>query len=261
MKQKDTNDIIKPHDPLLTISDLSVGYTKTIVAEKISLSVTRGAILVLIGPNGAGKSTVLKTIAGLLDPVSGEIIFDGKKLSAYAGTERARKLAALFPDGARAPHMTCYELVAAGRHPFTGQFNRLTEADERIIEEAFLFVGAETLGARMFDELSDGQKQRVRIARTIAQSPELVILDEPTAFLDIRYKLEILSVLKRLSQERRTTILMSLHDVDLTKRIADQVLTISADHVWECGAAEAVLTEQKMRRLFGMSDEIPSLTV
>ena len=240
---------------ILGLSHLTVGYRGVPLVSDMNVAVKKGSVLALIGPNGAGKSTVLKTIAGQLPPVGGEVVFDGKPLASYGGAGLAKRMAALFSQRRAAADMTVFEVVAAGRYPYTGYFDRLKKEDVRVVEEALAFVGMSEYTHRKFAELSDGQRQRVWIARSIAQQPALVVMDEPTAFLDVRYKIEILTVLRRLADERGVTVVMSLHDVDLARRTADHVLAIAAAHTWEFGEADSIITEEKMRKLFGVADD------
>ncbi len=241
-------------EPLLELCGVTVGYRKKALISDISFTVKKGRMLALVGPNGAGKSTVLKTIAHQLVPVSGDILLGGKPLGEYDGASLAKRMAVLFPERRLPVDMTCYEMAAAGRYPYTGSFGRLSSEDERVVEEALCFVGASAYGDRRLGEISDGQRQRVRIARVIAQQPELIVMDEPTAFLDIRYKLEILTVLRRIADERGVSVVLSLHDADLAGRAADDVLLLYTDHSWRWGEADGLMTEEKMRRLYDMTE-------
>ncbi len=237
---------------VLLLEALTAGYRGIPVVSNLDLVLERGRLLVLVGPNGAGKSTVIKTLARQLPAISGNVLFLGRPLESYAGAALARKMAVLFPEDRRPSEMTCFEMAAAGRYPYTGRFGRLTDEDEAVVEEALRYVGAWEYADGRVGELSDGQRQRVRIARVIAQQPELIVLDEPTAFLDIRYKLEILTVLRRLADERKTTIVMALHDTDLAARVADDALLVYADHLWRWGRVEEMMTEGNLRELYGM---------
>ena len=165
--------------------DLAIGYGKTPLMEHIGLGVGKGTILTLIGPNGAGKSTLLKTLAAQLAPQGGAVLLDGKNLADYSGPERARKMALMVPHTRRTELITCFEMASAGRYPYTGRLGVLSAEDKRQVHAALALVGAEALAGRDFNRISDGQRQRVLLARAICQQPELILLDEPTSFLDI----------------------------------------------------------------------------
>ncbi|MFR5373831.1 MAG: ABC transporter ATP-binding protein [Faecalibacterium prausnitzii] len=180
--------------------DLAIGYGKTPLMEHIGLGVGKGTILTLIGPNGAGKSTLLKTLAAAAGPQGGAVLLDGKNLADYSGPERARKMALMVPHTRRTELTTCFEMASAGRYPYTGRLGVLSAEDKRQVHAALALVGAEALAGRDFNRISDGQRQRVLLARAICQQPELILLDEPTSFLDIKGKAELLAILKSLAR-------------------------------------------------------------
>ena len=168
---------------------LAIGYGAPLLRD-ISLQAECGRILAFIGPNGAGKSTLLKTLAGQLATQSGAVLLDGKTLTTYTPNARARKLALMLPHMARTELTTCFDVAAAGRYPYTGRLGILSDEDKQQVRDALHLVQADELAARDFTKISDGQRQRVLLARAVCQQPEILLLDEPTSFLDVKGKAE-----------------------------------------------------------------------
>ena len=233
---------------------LKAGYGKRPVAEGLSFHAGRGEIVTIIGPNGAGKSTVLKTIAGSLPALGGELVLDGVPMERIPGRERAKKLAVVFTEKLQGELMTCRDVAAAGRYPYTGRLGLLSEKDQGAVDQALELVHGTELGDRPFDRISDGQRQRILLARAICQEPEMILLDEPTSHLDVRYKLEFLSLLRKMTRERKLSVLMSLHELDLAERISDRVVCIRDGHMDRCGTPEQVFTPGYVEELFGMTE-------
>ena len=186
--------------------------------DNITLQLRRGEIHALLGENGAGKSTILKSITRQLERISGGVILDGTDIQAMSYKALASRMAVVLTDRIKAELMTCHDIVASGRYPYTGKLGILTSDDEQKVEEALAMVHAGELGMRDFANISDGQRQRVLLARAICQEPDVMILDEPTSFLDVKYKLELLSILRRMAKEKNITVIMSLHEIDLADR-------------------------------------------
>ena len=182
---------------------LDSGYGRRVVVADAEIAVKRGEILVLIGPNGAGKSTVLRTIAGQLEAIGGTVYIDGSERSSLQASEIAKKQAVMLTDRKPAERMTCEEVVSLGRYPYTGRLGILSEKDKRIVRDTMELVRVSGFADREYDAISDGQRQRVLLARAICQEPEIMILDEPTSYLDIRHKLEFIDILKSLVRERK----------------------------------------------------------
>lgn len=239
---------------MLTMQDLSVGYRGQPLLKELALSIGSGEIFVLLGPNGSGKSTLLKAIVRELTPLAGTIFLEEKDLKGYEEAALAKELSVVLTERVKGELLTGYDLVAAGRYPYTGRLGALRKADEEKIQEALALVHAGELGPRLFSKLSDGQKQRLLLARAIAQDPKVLVLDEPTAYLDLRYQLEILTVLKRLAKERSVTIVLSLHEVELARRIADRLLLLFADHTTRLLSPQE-LTEEAVRELFEIQED------
>ncbi len=231
---------------------LSVGYDGVPVVRDISLDIEKGEIVTLIGPNGAGKSTLLKGIARQLSPLAGTVEIDGSDLSALSARQIARRMAVVLTDRARPELLTCRDVVAMGRYPYTGRFGLLSDEDERQVDAAMAAVRALDLSRRDFNAISDGQRQRVLLARALCQQPEIILLDEPTSYLDIRHKLELLAILRRMTREAGITVIMSLHEIDLAQKVSDKVICMHGETVARYGAPEAVFTEDGVRTLYDM---------
>lgn len=178
--------------PLFRISDLSAGYDKKVVVEGVDLEVRAGDVVALIGPNGSGKSTILKTITRHLAPLAGAVELDGREISRWKTAEFARNLAVMLTDRPRTELLTCRDIVEAGRHPYTGRMGTLSPDDHSRVDEAMKTAHVEEFAERDFMQISDGQRQRVMLARAIAQDPRVLVLDEPTSYLDIRYQIDLL---------------------------------------------------------------------
>lgn len=235
---------------LLETCDLSVGYEGRAVLEQLSVQVRRGELLTLIGPNGGGKSTLLKTLAGQLPPLGGHVLLEGENLSGIPPQTLARRLAVLLTDRISPERLNCSEVVSAGRYPYTGRLGILSREDWRKVEEAMELMNIASLACRPFAWLSDGQRQRVMIARALCQEPELLLLDEPTSYLDVRHKLELLDLLRRLARERNLAVVLSLHELDLAQRASDRVLCLRDGKALAWGTPEEVFTRRGISALY-----------
>ena len=235
--------------------DLAIGYGKTPLMEHIGLGVGKGTILTLIGPNGAGKSTLLKTLAAQLAPQGGAVLLDGKDLADCSGPERARKMALMVPHTRRTELTTCFEMASAGRYPYTGRLGVLSAEDKRQVHAALALVGAEALAGRDFNRISDGQRQRVLLARAICQQPELILLDEPTSFLDIKGKAELLAILKSLARDKKMAVILSLHELELAQKVSDKVVCISAAGVSDVMTPEKAFARENICKIYALTDE------
>ena len=234
------------------LRDLSVGYGGRPILSHISLHIRRGEITTLVGPNGSGKSTVLKTVTRRLPALAGQIFLNGDELGSIEAKRLASKMAVVLTDRVRPELMTCFEVVAAGRYPYTGSFGLLTKHDREIVDAALAQVNAADIARRDFTSVSDGQQQRILLARAIAQEPEMIVLDEPTSFLDIRHKIELLEILRAMSKSDGVTILMSLHEIDLASKVSDQIVCVSHGGVSAGGRPEDVFSDESVRRLYGL---------
>ena len=222
------------------LSNLSVGYNKKTLIHDICLDIKKGEIVTLIGPNGAGKSTILKSITRQLEIIGGKVLFDSKEIRSISYKDLSTRMAVVLTERLKTELLTCHDIVATGRYPYTGRLGILSHEDEEKVDNALRAVNALDLGNRDFNAISDGQKQRVLLARAICQEPEIIILDEPTSFLDIRYKLELLSILGRMAKQNGITIIMTLHEIDLAQKISDKIVCVSGDHVTRYGSPQEV---------------------
>lgn len=232
---------------------LAVGYNGKPLIREIELRVRRGEIVTLIGPNGGGKSTILKSITRQLKTLGGTVYLDRENLLQISGKELSQKMAVVLTERMQSELMTCGDIVATGRYPYTGALGILTEEDRRIVREAMELVHAEELSDRDFRAVSDGQRQRILLARAICQEPELIVLDEPTSYLDIRHKLELLTILKQLVVQKQVAVIMSLHELDLAQKVSDYVLCVHGAYIDRAGTPEQVFTSDYICRLYGIT--------
>lgn len=232
---------------------MSVGYNGRPLIREIEMRVGRGEILTLIGPNGGGKSTILKSITRQLSLIGGTVCLDNRDLQTFTGKELAQKLAVMLTERVRTELMTCEDVVSTGRYPYTGRLGILSEEDHKKVDEAMALVHALELRRRDFHSISDGQRQRILLARAICQEPEMIVLDEPTSFLDIRHKLELLSILKKLVKERGVSVVMSLHELDLAQKISDFVICVKGDTIDKAGTPEEVFISPYITELYGIT--------
>ncbi len=236
---------------MLTTEDLVIGYHKTPLIRQIELVLKEGQILALIGPNGSGKSTLLKTLSGLLKPVGGTVCLDGEELNRIPGKQLAQKMSVMVTERRDTGYATCYEVVSVGRFPYTNGMGLLTKEDREQIEKAMELTRSLSLRDRLFSQISDGQKQRVLLARALVQQPKILILDEPTSYLDIGYKIEFINMLRTLSRENHIGILLSMHELELVKCLAHQVLCVTAEgQLGRMGSVTEVLTDSYIEELF-----------
>ena len=232
---------------------LTVGYDGKPLIKEINIQLNKGEILTLIGPNGAGKSTILKSITRQLSLISGTVYLEQEQMSRMTNREVSKKLAVVLTERMRPELMTCEDVVSTGRYPYTGTLGILSAEDKEKVKSAMEMVHAWDLKDRDFTAISDGQRQRILLARAICQEPEIIILDEPTSFLDIRHKLELLAILKKMVLEKQMTVIMSLHELDLAQKISDQVICVHGDHIEKYGAPEEIFTSDYIRKLYGIT--------
>ncbi len=240
-------------DTGLCTSDLTVGYDSDIVKD-IALEVRPGKIVTLIGPNGSGKSTILRTVTGLLDARAGVIMLDGCDKSGIPVKKSARRISTLMTGRAEAELMTCREVIESGRYPYTGLFGRMSEEDRKKVEEAVEATDTADIADRLFTNISDGQRQRVLLARAIAQDPGILVLDEPTSYLDIRYKTDILTRIRKLAKEDNIAVLLSLHEPEIAMKLSDTVAAVGDGKILRIGTPREVFTESFIRSLYKLGD-------
>ena len=242
------------NDTIIRTEALSVGYDKTVIVDGIEFAVRAGQILTLVGPNGSGKSTLLKTLTKQLSILSGTVYLGEESMGKMKESEIAKKVSILMTERVRPELMTCMDIVSTGRYPYTGRLGILAENDWKAVEEAMKLVQVWDLKDRPFANISDGQSQRIMLARAICQEPEILIMDEPTSFLDISHKLELLAILKDLVQEKKLAVVLSLHELDLAQKISDTVLCINHGVVERAGPPEEVFTSEYIKELYGIEN-------
>ena len=217
----------------ISLTGLSIGYHikggNKIVADGIDVSLRGGELTCLIGSNGAGKSTLLKTLAGFLPKLAGNIFINGKEISAYTQKEMSRLVSVVLTSRPDGMNMTVEEVVALGRTPYTGFWGTLSDEDKRIVNESMNRVGISSLAKRTASTLSDGERQKMMIAKALAQQTQVIFLDEPTAFLDYPSKVDTMLLLSRLSHDMGKTIFMSTHDLELALQTADTLWLMAGD--------------------------------
>ncbi|MFJ4827025.1 ABC transporter ATP-binding protein [Streptomyces bacillaris] len=243
-------------DHQLTAEHLTLGYGDRTVVSSLDLVVPPGAVTVIVGANACGKSTLLRSMSRLLAPREGRVVLDGKEVHRLPAKELARTLG-LLPQSPVAPEgITVSDLVGRGRHPHQSMFSRWNEKDDAAVASALEATATEPLADRAVDELSGGQRQRVWIAMALAQQTDLLLLDEPTTFLDASHQIEVLDLLTDLNRSRGTTIVMVLHDLNLAARYADHLIALADGRLHSFGTPAEVLTEETVRAVFGLESRV-----
>lgn len=245
---------MKQRLPAITLRDVTTGYSakghQTVITKGINAELYPSELTCLLGPNGAGKSTLLKTLSAFLPPISGDIIIDGRRLDNYNESRLARTISVVLTERISLNNMSVYELVGMGRSPYTGFWGRISQTDRRIVETAIDMVGIGGLRHRQMQTLSDGERQKVMIAKSLAQETPIVFLDEPTAFLDYPSKVEIMQLLLRLAREKNKTVFLSTHDLELALQIADKIWLVDKEHGLRIGTPEDLSLDGEMGRFF-----------
>lgn len=232
--------------PILVGTGLTIGYQArrqptNIVAEGLELHLYAGQLVCLLGPNGAGKSTLMRTLAGMQTPLAGHIWLDEQDVAQLPPAELAQKLSVVLTERVDVGLLSAYDLVALGRYPYTNWRGQLTAVDHAIIQRAISDVGAKPLASRPVSQLSDGERQKIMIARALAQEPRLMMLDEPTAFLDLPRRVEVMHILRKLAHERNRAVLLSTHDLDLALRSADMIWLMANGRLHQGAPEDLVL--------------------
>ncbi len=240
----------------LAASGLSLGYAERPVVHDLDLLIPDGRVTVIVGANACGKSTLLRGLARLLRPQSGAVLLDGEAIHRQPTRQVARVLGLLPQDPVAPEGVTVVDLVGRGRHPHHGAFRRWTGADEEAVAEALTLTDTLGLADRVVDELSGGQRQRVWIAMALAQGTDLLLLDEPTTYLDVAHQVEMLDLLAELNARRGTTIVMVLHDLNLAARYADHLVALRRGRVVAEGTPGEVVTEDVVREVFGLDNRV-----
>lgn len=240
----------------LSGTNLVLTYDDVVVATDLSIEVPTGEISVLIGPNGSGKSTLLRALARLLKPKGGEVVLDGKSIASYSTKEVARRLAILPQVLVTPESITVEELVAYGRFPQRRTIAGLRDEDRAAIDWALVVTGMTALRHRPVDQLSGGQRQRAWIALVLAQGTDLILLDEPTTFLDVAYQLEVLELLRHLNETEDKTIVMVLHDINMAAEYAHRLFALREGAIVAQGVPREIVTPGLIRHVFGIDSHI-----
>lgn len=245
------------HKPAqLTAKDISLGYGERDIITGLSVDIAPGKVTSIVGPNGCGKSTLLRSLSRLLRPTGGEIFLDGKAISEIPTKQLAASLS-LLPQSPIAPDgIVVADLVGRGRTPHQGLLGRWSQEDYDIVQESMEMTGVAELAERSIDELSGGQRQRVWIAMALAQRTDILLLDEPTTYLDIKHQLEVLDLLVELNETHGTTIAMVIHDLNLAARYSDELIAVSNGNVYAQGSPQDVMTQQTVKDVFGVDSVI-----
>lgn len=242
--------------PSLIVRELAAGYGESEILRSVDLTIPAGKITVIVGANASGKSTLLRTMSRLLKPSRGEVTLGGRSVHAIPTRELARQIG-LLPQSPIAPEgILVDDLVRRGRHPHRGLFSRWSARDEQAVEHALAATRTTDLAERAIDELSGGQRQRVWIAMALAQETNILLLDEPTTFLDINHQVEILDLLVDLNRTRGTTVVMVLHDLNLGARYADYLVALADGRVHVAGPPHEVLSAETVSSVFGLRSRI-----
>jgi iron complex transport system ATP-binding protein len=255
---------------MLTATDISFSYGRRAkrgpehgpaeaghyVLNNVSLSAERGSIVGLLGPNGSGKTTLLRIVAGILPPLSGRVLIGGQPIEQLTRREMARRVAVVPQDTHSTFDFSVMDMVLMGRYPHLGPFELEGAADQDIAREALMATGTAALEARAFATLSGGEKQRVIIASALAQASEMLLLDEPTASLDLGYQFEIAALLRRLNTERRTTMIVSTHDLNLAAALCEHIVLLKGGCVLANGPTRDTLTADNIRRLYDVDADV-----
>lgn len=206
---------------MIELQHLTVGYGEKTVLSDISQTLKAGQMVCLLGANGVGKSTILRTLAGFLPPLSGNVLINGRNLPSLTPSERSKAVSVVLTERVEVPYMKVVDLVGMGRSPYTGFFGKLTKEDKAIVSEAIEMVGISNLAERTIDTLSDGERQKALLAKALAQQTPIILLDEPTAFLDFHAKVSTLRLMLKLAHETNKTIFLSTHDVEMAIQLSD----------------------------------------
>lgn len=241
---------------VLKTKDLHIGYKDKAILPPINVSLEEGSLIALIGPNGAGKSTLFKTLTAHIKAIGGSVELMGKELSEYSAKEKAMLIGLVLTERPDDMFLKVYDVVASGRCPYTNFFGKIEKEDENIIQESLDIVGINQLKNRYFNTLSDGEKQKVMIAKTLAQNTPIIFMDEPTAFIDYPSKIELFSLMKMLSKERNKTIIFSSHDLELLLRYTDDLWLISKGKELISAKKEELLGNSILKEYFNLKEDI-----
>ena len=247
-------------DIMIQARNLTIGYRQGRKVKKVhtglSFALRQGELTCLLGPNGAGKSTLLRTLGGTQAPLTGDIFLEGRSFTTYTEKEISRKIGLVLTDRTMAGGLTVFDLVSLGRHPHTGFFGRLQKRDEEIVYQSLDAVGVAFKAGSYVAELSDGERQKVMIAKALAQECPLLLLDEPTAFLDVVSRIEMMDLLHELAEKKGKTVLLSTHDLEQALLLGDRLWLLSRDKGLVCGATEDLVFSGEINQFFARNEII-----
>lgn len=235
---------------VIQTGELAVGYGSRTVVDGINLEVLKGQFICLLGPNGSGKSTILRCLSGLLAPLRGSVYLKGHFMYHLKPKDLAQTLAVVLTERLSPGLVTVFDLAAMGRYPYTNFFGHFSGEDRRKTWEALRLVNAHDLAERYFNELRDGEKQKVLLARALVQEPEVIVLDEPTTHLDVKHRLEVMAILRQLTKEKGITVVLSLHEIDLALKSCETAILVKDGKILACGPPEEVLSEEIVAQLY-----------
>ncbi len=235
---------------IIEVENLSFGYTQTKILKDLSFEVTPGTFIGIAGPNGAGKTTLLNLLCGLVNPETGSIQVDGADIESYSAKELAQKIAIVRQEFVPVFDFTVTEMVSMGRTPYLGTFGFESKADKEIVAEAIDMTDTAEFADRPLGELSGGERQRVFIARALAQDADILLLDEPTSFLDLKHQVGIYDLLKTVQTEKGKTIVVVTHDINLAAQYCDKTLLLGADSGWQYGHVKDVFSPKQIEKVF-----------
>lgn len=241
---------------VLKTKDLHIGYKDKAILPPINVSLEEGSLIALIGPNGAGKSTLFKTLTAHIKAIGGSVELMGKELSEHSAKEKAMLIGLVLTERPDDMFLKVYDVVASGRCPYTNFFGKIEKEDENIIQESLDIVGINKLKNRYFNTLSDGEKQKVMIAKTLAQNTPIIFMDEPTAFIDYPSKIELFSLMKMLTKERNKTIIFSSHDLELLLRYTDDIWLISKGKQLISAKKDDLIGNDILKEYFNLKEDI-----
>lgn len=236
----------------LQIKDLEFGYGKGLVIKGIDFNVEKGKFISIIGPNGSGKSTLLKTLNNIYNPSKGNIVLEDKDIKTYKKRDLAKKIALVPQDTNIDYDFTVEDIVMMGRHPYKNRFEKENSNDYKIVEESLKMTNTLKLRKRPITEISGGERQRVIIAKALAQNPSTILLDEPTSNLDINHQIDILSLLRFLNNKKNTTVILVIHDINLAARYSDEIILLHDGKILGKGKPEEVITRDNIEMAYGM---------
>ncbi|WP_425446710.1 ABC transporter ATP-binding protein [Dethiothermospora halolimnae] len=241
---------------IINIENLSFKYTTEDILKSLNLNVSKGSFISILGPNGSGKTTLLKNICNILKPYKGKIFIDNKEINSIKEKDLAKKLAVVHQGTDLEFDFTVYDVAMMGRYPYLNRFQSEGERDKAIVKEALINTSTWHLRDKGINEISGGERQRVMIARALAQNPHILLLDEPISHLDIKHQIDILKLCKKLNNEKQLTIITTLHDINMASRYSDHILLLKDGKIKEMDTPDKVITEKNIEDVYGIKVDL-----